>query len=175
MGGTQKYGDIIIKTLYCSGFAIGISPLSGFIYAMDFSKILSFSNIFSDAENLTWANVTFNIKEIFLTQTMNNVIAGSAIYIRSIFFFIFLVFLAILIIIKIHQLIKQRKNEEQIKIEEMLSCIKPENIAGCERDHCVLTLYNHLLNLHEWPVKNSSFIINLVISTMFLFISPIFH
>jgi hypothetical protein len=184
MGNTQKYGNMIISTLYNSALAVGIIPLllmiGDFFSYFDSSKISVLQNTISNLDQQTLTNVTNSAKEIInqsFNQSMNIVTIGSfSKYFGWILIFVFLTSISIAIIIILHYRIKERKSEEQMRLEGMLSyssISEPENWANRDRYQYNISLYQQLSNLHEWPVKKI-FILDVFLSVLLLFISHFF-
>ena len=175
MGGTRKFGEIVISCLYYSAFAIGIFPLLSIVSTIDFSKILTLQNTFSSLENQSWTNVTFGIKDTIFQQLDRVPIGSFSIYLVWMIIFGAFVLLALIIIIMLHYRITERKREEQKKLEELISSIdfNSENFENRDRNQYLLSVYRELTNLYEWPVKKI-FVLNLLIAIMLLFISRLF-
>lgn len=176
MGGTQKYGDLIINTLYKIAFAIGILPLLAIFSEIDFNKILNLPQGFQGIQNQTMANLTVMTKEA-INHSFDAVSIGTfSKYGVFLQLFFILALLAIITIVIIHFRINRRKKEELNRLEGMISYInfpEPENYVNQNRNQYLLSLYREVQNLREWPVKRI-FVLELLISVLLLFISRIF-
>jgi hypothetical protein len=171
MGGTEKYGELIVHILYLVAFALGIAPIFLLIPKLGDTTI----------QIPQFTNQTFgDIRAILVTKIWKPInempISTFSQFGAVILTFIFLVFLAILIIFLIHNQIKEKKKEDLDRLEGMISYIdffQPESLVARDRNQYLLYLYDKISNLHEWPIKKV-FILEVFVSRLLLFISNIF-
>lgn len=168
LGGTGKFGKIIINCLYLVSFAMGMIPLFLLFSKFEKIKILipqeSFSTIGNFTESMRSTAIT-SIKDLPVSTFSENFAIFEV-------FFLF-IGAAIVIILSLHYQIKERKNTELVKLENMIKTIDilpNEDKEKCEHNLYLLTLYEKVLNLYEWPIRRI-FIVELIISTIPLFIS----
>jgi len=173
MGDTKEYGDNVINCLYTLGIAIGLLPFLTVITQIDFPKLQIYYQISEKFHNLTLGNASSVIKNT-IDQTFSYIPLDSfSKFLPFIYLYLFSVFLSLCIILVLHYHIVRRKNEEITRLEGMISYIdfvQPENFVNRDRNSYFLSLYQQLLNFHEWPVRKT-FVVNLIISALLLFIS----
>lgn len=176
MGGTQKFGDIIVHALYQLAIALGLLPIILFIVKSDFSKIFLLPNTLSTLENQSLDNITISLKSAILQSFGQIHISDFSRYDAFIEVFFIFVAISVVLLLILHFLIKARKDQELQQLDDVLGYddfYNQENPANRTRIQYYLTLYQQLLTLHEWPVKKM-FILDLIISVLLLFISHIF-
>ncbi len=175
MGDTQLYGDTVINCLYSLSIAIGLLPLLTVITQIDFPKLQIYYQLSEKFHNFTAGNVTIIFKNAidysFSLINFDSILK----FILFIYLYIFCVLLSLCILWVLHYHIVKRKDNEITRLEGMMSSIdfvEPGNFLDRDRNQYLLSLYQQLLNLHEWPVKRF-FILDLLISALLLFFSQL--
>lgn len=169
MSGTQKYGEIIVKSLFLLSFVFASFPA-----LLILTKIKTVPTIeFSQFSNLTFGNISTIINDK-VVKTVNEAPINTLSEYYSIFLlFFFFVVAAIVIIFILHYRIKQRKLEELQNIENQLSKIDFLQISDptmAERHQYFLSLHERISNSYEWPIKRI-FVIELMLAVLPLLVS----
>lgn len=171
LGGTEKYGKLILNCLYYVSFAIGVLPFLMLISKFDIKNIHITPDSFQ-----TLGNITSSIRSAVINSLKG--VPLTALSENFVFFemFGFFVLAAIIIIISLHYRIKQRKMEELHRLESMIKNKKlyaPQTANIMERNQYLLSLYDKAKNLDEWPVKRT-YILKLIVSVTPLLFSYLF-
>lgn len=171
MGGTEKYGKLIVHCMYIFAFALGIFPIIQLI-----PKINVTTTQLPQLEGLTLGNVTIFFKTTIFDPIYQMPIGTFSNYYNVITTFILYTFIAVILILLLHNRIKDQKTKDLNRLEGMILYIDFFNTDGPvnrERNQYLLYLYEKISNLHEWPIKKI-FIVELLFSVLLLFISSIF-
>ncbi len=154
MSGTQKYGEIIVKSLFLLSFVFASFPA-----LLILTKIKTIPTIeFSRYSNLTIGNISTFINDKIakpFNETPINILSE---YYSLFLLFFFFVIAAIVIILILHYRIKQRKLEELQRIENQLSGIDFLQMLDStmfERNQYLLSLHEKISNSSEWPIKKN--------------------
>jgi len=176
MGDTKKYGEIIVYSLYLSGLVIGVYPLLSVMNQIDINNLPISQMSYQIIANQTFGNIISILKRT-VSSSLNEITIGSISSIMILFYIFFIfVSMAVAIVIALHYRINQKKTEEIERLESMLSYInfsQSENPVNSNRNQYLLSQYENILTLHEWPIKKR-FVLQLLISMLFLFISHLF-
>jgi len=169
MGGTQKYGEIIVRCIFLVSF--GLASLPVFLVL---AKIQSIPKTqLTQISNQTIGNISTIIKND-VVKSINEVSINSISQYYSIFFmFFFFVISAIVIILLLHYRIKQRKSDELHRVETILQDIdffRNDDQAILERNQYFLSLHEKISTSYEWPIKKI-FIVELILAGIPLIIS----
>ena len=166
MGGTEKFGKIIIHCIYLVSLALGMIPIISLIGKLDFSSV----QIPIPKGNV--GNATILLKtEMAKSVNAIPIDSFSKYFVYMEWFFIFIM-LALLVILALHYHIKRKKEAELIHLEQLLSNIdltRPENM---ETHLYYMSLYEKVSSSSEWPIKRI-FVLELIISALPLFVSII--
>jgi hypothetical protein len=176
MGDTQIYGDTVINCLYSLAIAIGLMPLLTAITQIDFPKLQIYNQLSEKFHNLTAGNATVIIKNAIDNSFSLITFDSFSKFLIFIYLYIICILLSLCILWILHYHIKKKKDYDIKRLEGMISdidFIEPGNFLDRDRNQYLLSLYQKVLNLHEWPVKRF-FILDMIISALLLFISRLF-
>jgi len=171
LGGTGRFGNLIVNCLYLVSLAIGIIP-----FFLLFSKFEKFKNQIPQESFSTIGNLTESIRSTAITSVRELPLSTISENFAAFEMFFLFIGIAIAIIISLHYRIKERKNAELVKLEIMLKKIdfsSVESRENSDKNLYLLTFYEKVLNLYEWPIKRI-FIVELLISLIPLLVSSIF-
>jgi hypothetical protein len=169
MSGTQKYGEIIVRSLFLVSFGLASLPLF-----LVLSRIRSMPTIqLAQFSNQTIGNITMIIKNSVGNSVNEASLNGISQYYNIFLLFFFFVISAIIIIFLIHFRIKQRKNDELQRIENRLQDIDFYQTGDqiiLERNQYLLFLHEKISSSYEWPIKKI-FIVELILAILPLLVS----
>lgn len=169
MGGTEKYGKIIIIGIYLISFSLATVPL--LLLTSSVEKINK--EIFSQFENQTIGNLTSTFKSSIINSIQEVTFSKISSYYPYFFIFFISILAAIIIIYLIHTQIKQKKTEtlqiieDQIENIDFLDMKKNDDL---DRNQYLLYLHEKVVNSSEWPIKKI-FIVEIIFSAIPLIIS----
>ena len=166
-GGIGIFGNFIVNCLYLVSIALSLFPILIIIQIINGN----FSQISQMTQQPVVLIFTQNMKTIVHTS-MNGFSIDNIWNINFLFyfgFFLIAVFFAVMIIISIHYQIKEKKMIEIKRLEKLLnqSLLNKENEDAIQK---ILSQYDRILTLHEWPIKNV-FVLELLISAIPLIIA----
>ena len=171
MGGTKIFGKLIMHSLFLATFAIGIYPIVGIMPQIN----VKITQIFQ-VPIQTIGNITSSFTTVY--NSINDIpISTLSTYYNTIDLFIILVAFAIYLVFIIHVRIKQRKTEELDRLEKTITNIdlsQSMNSVNRDRTQYLLSLYDRISNLYEWPINGRNFIFGLLISVLMIIISHFF-
>lgn len=167
MGGTGRFGNIIINCIFLSSFAIGTMPILSTIGKLDLTSF----HIPIPEGNV--GNATTFIKGEIVKSVNAIPINSFSKYVGFIEFFLFFILLALLVITALHYRIKQNKEEMLTNLERIISDTDFTCAENKETNLYYLALYEKISATSEWPIKKI-FAIELIISVLPLFISLLF-
>jgi hypothetical protein len=164
MGGTKDYSNIVIKSTYLASFSLASIPLLSGI-----SKLGSINEIeITLFTNQTFGNITSEFKNSLVHSVENLSINSFSTYFSSVFILIVVIAASLIIMVLLHNRIKERKQELIQRIESQISSIdfiQTENQNDLDRQRYLLEIYDKIINSSEWPIKKT-FVVELMISAV---------
>jgi hypothetical protein len=165
LGGTERFGKLIIHCLCLSTLAIAIFPILSLI--PKFEEVIPQITSIHSIDNITTfsSHIVSSIKGIPLNSFMLNS--------SSIQRFIAVTCLMFTLIIIIHFRIKKRKSEELRVMEQKISRYSSRDEGNIVELQSIIYLYDRISNLSEWPISGKNFFVGLIISVLPFIITQI--